>query len=85
MSATPLNLYQNDSDRKVTMTASNNDSVQPLSRAAKLVLSERALTGKPQDLPLSTETLAWFKGMTDSHRRMHRNEEVRQAVAKRLS
>ena len=67
------------------MTTSNNDSVQPLSSAARQVLSERALTGKPQDLPLSTETLAWFKGMTDSHRRMNQNEDVRQAVAKWLS
>ena len=67
------------------MTTSNNDSAPPLSRAARQVLSERVRTGKPQDLPLSTETLAWFKGMTDSHRRMYQNEEVRQAVAKRLS
>ena len=73
------------SGRKVTMTTSNNDSGRPLSKAARQVLSERALTGKPQDLPLSTETLAWFKRMSDSHRRMYQNEEVLLAVAKRLS
>ena len=73
------------SDRKVTVTASNSDLVQRLSNAKRPVLSERAFIGKLRELPVSVETLAWFRRMTDSHRRIYRNKEVRLAVNKWLT
>jgi hypothetical protein len=70
---------------ELAVNTPENGSEQPLSKAAQKILSERALTGKPQGFHISAETLAWFEALTETHRDTPENRERRKAVAKRVS